>query len=144
MERAATSNNDQMSGLDGQGHPEPMTAEGAANTLKFIADDHPCCAHALGEIVAWLEFNHHETTVAREEIAKLKAERDGIFRELELTKMQVEIFRLLLSRVESVIGHWRETDWFASDDIARNEIVVGVDQQAARALLKKLEAASKS
>lgn len=44
-----------MSGLDGLGHPERMTAEGAANTLKYIADDHPCCAHALGEIVVWLE-----------------------------------------------------------------------------------------
>ena len=44
-----------MSGLDGQGHPEPMTAEGAANTLKYIADDHPCCAHALEEITLWLE-----------------------------------------------------------------------------------------
>ena len=32
-----------------------MTAEGAANTLKYIADDHPCCAHALEEITLWLE-----------------------------------------------------------------------------------------
>ena len=44
-----------MSGLDGQGHPEPITAECAANTLKYIADDHPCCAHALEEITIWLE-----------------------------------------------------------------------------------------
>lgn len=45
----------------------------------------------------------------------------------------------LLSDVNAVIGHWRKTDWFKSDQTARNEIVVGVDQQAARQLLKKLE-----
>ena len=55
MEVRESSNDDQMSGLDGQGHPEPMTAEGAANTLKFISDDHPCCAHALKDIILWLE-----------------------------------------------------------------------------------------
>lgn len=44
-----------MSGLDGLGWPSEMTASEAANTLRFIADDHPCCAPAIAEIVAWLE-----------------------------------------------------------------------------------------
>lgn len=40
--------------------------------------------------------------------------------------------------VQSLVADWRETDWFHSDDIARNEIVVGVDQNKAREVLKKL------
>lgn len=44
-----------MSGLDGNGWPAEMTAGEAANTLNHIADDHPCCAVAIAEIVAWLE-----------------------------------------------------------------------------------------
>lgn len=47
----------------------------------------------------------------------------------------------LVSCVDFVIGHWRQTDWFESRDIARHEIVVWVDQQSARDLLKKLETA---
>lgn len=68
MERADTSNNNQMSGLDGLGHPEPMTAGGAANTLKFIADDHPCCAHALAEIVCWLESQPKQVNSSEQDL----------------------------------------------------------------------------
>ena len=50
-----------MSGLDGLGHPEPMTAASAAYSLRFVADDHSCCAHALVEIIAWLEHAKPET-----------------------------------------------------------------------------------
>jgi hypothetical protein len=44
-----------MSGLDGQGWPQELTAADAVNTLRHIADDHPCCAVSLLEIIGWLE-----------------------------------------------------------------------------------------
>ncbi|MFA9262807.1 MAG: hypothetical protein ACEQSB_05695 [Undibacterium sp.] len=44
-----------MSGLDGLGWSQEITAEDAVNTLRHIADDHPCCAVTLAEIIAWIE-----------------------------------------------------------------------------------------
>ena len=32
-----------------------MSREDAANTLRHISDDHPCCSVAIREIVGWLE-----------------------------------------------------------------------------------------
>lgn len=44
-----------MSGLDGLGWEKQINAIEAANTLKFVSDDHACCAVALEPIIAWLE-----------------------------------------------------------------------------------------
>lgn len=53
------------------------------------------------------------------------------------------IFRLhreLRERIEQVIGHWRDTDWFREGPVAdRDPIVVGVDEAAARKLLNCLK-----
>lgn len=127
-----------MSRLDGLGHPNSMTAENAANTLKFISDDHPFCAFAISEIVAWLEslcpncnaprtyydgwhcpwelihnLNALDENGLNDKIIELTkkledvtAEKNGIFRELELTEMQV----VMLKNQLAVKNAWAKTD----------------------------------
>lgn len=52
-----------MSGLDGLGWEQEITAEDAVNTLMHIADDHPCCRVAIAAIIEWVEAEHSRHNV---------------------------------------------------------------------------------
>ena len=55
----------------------PGTPSEAANSLKHIAADHPCCAVTLNAIIAWLG-NVEKQSDALDQIARLYEDRPTI------------------------------------------------------------------
>ena len=83
-------------------------------------------------------FDHacelEDTLQAEQEI------REGGERCAMIDHNEIKRLRGLIENVEAVIGHWRLTDWFR-EGFHRGEITTGVNEEAARELLKKLETA---